>query len=114
MKINVPILSWKFFFRILLCPLVFLWGCFLIAAGLLFPLSIVVCYSFVGLLLEPFVLLFRLCGSEVEGLDPRGYEKYPIIGYFVGTTIPIWGPFAILFYYITTGIVFTGDQPCDF
>ena len=75
-QLNIPVVSGRFLLRILLSPFIFLWGIFLLAAGTLFPLPLLVMISFFGFLLEPFIYLFRLSGSKINGIDPFILTKY--------------------------------------
>lgn len=100
----------KYIFRILLSPFIFIWGLFLLAAGTLFPLPFLIGVSFFGLLLEPFVWLFKKSGSKINGIEPFiDNSNNNVLGHFLGLTIYIWGAFAVTYYYIKTGKIFAGD-----
>ena len=62
--------SGSFLLRVLLSPFIFLWGCFMLAAGTLFPLPLLVGISLYGLLLEPFIWLLRKSGYNINGIEP--------------------------------------------
>jgi hypothetical protein len=102
--------SGSFLLRVLLSPFIFLWGCFMLAAGTLFPLPFLVIISFYGLLLEPFIWLLRKSGSKINGIEPfinvRGNNA---LGHLLGLTIYVWGSFAIVYVYLKDGTVWTGE-----
>lgn len=108
-QLNIPVVSGRFLLRILLSPFIFLWGIFMLAAGTLFPLPLLVIFSFIGFLLESFIYLFRLSGSEINGIEPFIPTKYTMLSHLLGLTIYIWGAPAIAVNYILTGEVWTGD-----
>ena len=94
--------------RILLAPLVLLWGTFLVCAGMLFPIPILGIISFFGLLLDLVACIFTLTGTKVERIEPFLYEDGNwSLGHFLGLTLFIWGPFAFTYYYIKTGSIYT-------
>jgi hypothetical protein len=103
--------------RILLSPFIFLWGCFMLAAGTFFPLCILVPMSIYGVLFSPFIWIFRKTGSNIKNFEPfmsdgDDYENNRNItrDHFYGATIHIWGAFAVAYTYISTGKIFTLDD----
>jgi uncharacterized Tic20 family protein len=108
--LNIPVVSGRFLLRILLFPFIFLWGIFMLAAGTLFPLPLLVIISFYGLLLEPFIWLLRKSGSKINGIEPFIDDTgNNALGHFLGLTIYVWGAFAIVYVYLKDGTVWTGE-----
>ena len=108
--------SGSFLLRLLLSPLLFLWGCLLLAAGTLFPLPLLVMISVGGMISVPFVWILRKSGSEINYIEPficdyNDFEKEKNIfrDHFFGATIYFWGAFAVAYYYVKTGEIFTGE-----
>ncbi len=102
-KLNI---NSSFLLRIILSPLVFLWGLFLLAAGTLFPLNIIVGLSIMGFMLEPFVWLLKKSGSNISGIEPFIDDTgNNALGHFLGITIHIWGAFAIVYIYLKDGTI---------
>lgn len=98
-----------FLLRVFLSPFIFLWGLFLLAAGTLFPITFLVMISFFGLLLEPFIWLFKKSGADINGIEPFIYNTgNNALGHFLGLTIHIWGAFAVVYLYVKKGVIFTG------
>lgn len=93
--------------RILLCPFVFISGLFILAAGtvLAFPFGFIVMFSFVGLLIEPFIWLFKQGGSNIIGMEPMFADEVDnrALAHLLGLTIHIWGAFFVTYWYIKTG-----------
>lgn len=102
--------SGSFLLRVILSPFIFLWGCFMLLVGTLFPLPILVIMSFYGLLLEPFIWLLKKSGSNINGIetfiDNTGNNA---LGHFLGLTIYVWGAFAVVYVYLKDGTVWTGE-----
>ena len=99
----------KILLRVILSPFLFCWALFLLAAATLFPLPILVAFSFFGLILEPFIWLLRKSGSKINNIEAFCNGKYHnAIGHFLGMTIYIWSPFAIVYLYVKKGELFTG------
>lgn len=96
--------------RIILCPLIFLYGAFIAIGGVLFPTTILMIFSFYGMILEPIVWLFNKTGSNIKNFDPfiDEYES-TFINHFLGFTIIIWLPFYMSYLYISTGEIFNFD-----
>ena len=102
--------SGSFLLRVILSPFIFLWGCFMLAAGTLFPLPLLVGISLFGLLLEPFIFLLRKSGSNINGIEPFiDNTRNNALGHFLGLTIYIWGAFAVVYFYLKDGTVWTGE-----
>lgn len=102
--------SGRFLLRVLLSPFIFLWGCVMLAAGTLFLLPLLVIISFCGLLLEPFIWLFRKSGSNINGIDPFiNVTNNNALGHFLGLTIYVWGAFAVVYIYLKDGTVWAGE-----
>ena len=102
--------SGSFLLRVILSPFIFLWGCFILAAGTLFPLPLLVMISFYGLLLEPFIWLLKKSGSNINGIKPIiDNTGNNALGHFLVLTIYVWGAFAIVYIYLKDGTVWTGE-----
>ena len=108
--------SGSFLLRILLSPLLFLWGCFMLAAGTLFPLPLLVMFSVGGMISVPFVWIFRKSGSKINYPEPfmcdyNDFEEEKNIfrDHFFAATIYVWGAFAVAYHYVKTGEIFTGE-----
>ena len=102
--------SGSFLLRVILSAFIFLWGCFMLAAGTLFPLPLLVGISLFGLLLEPFIFLLRKSGSNINGIEPFiDNTRNNALGHFLGLTIYIWGAFAVVYFYLKDGTVWTGE-----
>lgn len=115
---NLPIfsVSGSFLLRIALSPFLFLWGVFILMAGTLFPLPLLVVFSVGGLIGTPFVWLLRKSGTDIKYPEPfmtkgEDYENEKNImrDHFFGATIYVWGAFVVAYHYIKTGEIFTGD-----
>ena len=101
--------SGSFLLQVLLSPFIFLWGCFILSAGILFPLPLLVGISFFGLLLEPFIWLLRKSGSNINGIEPFIDDTgNNALGHFLGLTIYVWGAFAVVYFYLKDGTIWTG------
>lgn len=106
----------KYFLRVLLSPLIFIWGIFVLCAATFFPLPIIVIVSGVGIITIPLVWIFNKVGSNLKNIVPfmskyDDFEKGKNIfrDHFFGLTIYFWGAFAIMFYFIKTGKIWVGD-----
>jgi hypothetical protein len=100
--------SGSFLLRVLLSPFIFLWGLFMLAVGTVFPITLLVMISFVGLLLEPFVWLLKKSGSNINGIEPFIDDTgNNALGHFLGLTIHIWGAFAVVYIYLKDGTVWS-------
>lgn len=98
----------NYLLRIILSPLIFIWGCILLAAGTLFPIPLLMLISLCGLLLEPFIWLLRKSGSNIEGIEPFiELTESKMINHFIGLTIYIWGAFSVAYIYIKDGEIIT-------
>lgn len=92
--------------RIIFSPFIFLYGCFMLTAGSVIFLPLLVGISFFGLLLEPIVWLLGKSGSEIEGIDPFIDDtENNALGHFLGITIYFWGAFAIVYVYLKDGTI---------
>lgn len=99
----------RFLLRLLLCPLIFIWGCVMLVVGSFFPLPLIVMISFWGLLFEPFIWLLRKSGANIKGIEPFfDCTGNNAINHFLGLTIYVWGAFAIVYFYLKDGTVWTG------
>ncbi len=97
--------------RICLSPFVFLWGCFMVLAGCLFPVPMIAVISLISLFTMPFVWLLNKTGATLEVMDPLiTVSRFNSVNHFLGVTIFIWGAFAVAGEYIRTGHVFTGES----
>ena len=108
--------SGSFLLRVLLSPLLFLYGCFMLAAGTLFPLPFIVLCGVGGMISVPIVWLLRKSGTKIDYPEPfmcdySDFEKEKNIfrDHFFGATIYVWGAFAITYHYVKTGKIFTGE-----
>lgn len=105
----------RLWLRIALSPFIFIWGLIVLAVGSLFAiLPILVVLSVLGLLATPIIALMIKSGSSINYPEPfltKGDDydnnKNIMRDHFFGTTIHLWGAFAIMIYYIKTGEVFT-------
>ena len=97
--------------RIILSPFILLYGYFMLAAGtaLAFPFVFIVMLSLIGFISQPFVYLFRLGGTNLEGIESFIDAENPIRGHFLGMTIHIWLSYYIVYEYIKTGKILTGE-----
>lgn len=101
----------KLLLRILFSVFVFLYGCFMVLTGCLFPIPMLAVFSLFGLVSMPFVWLFNKTGANIKNMDPfLNQSKYLSVNHFLGATIFIWGAFAITGQYIKTGTVWTGES----
>jgi hypothetical protein len=100
-----------FILRCLLSPIVFLWGAFMVCAGMLFPIPLIVIFSFIGFIIHPFVWLLNKSGSDIEGIDDLiNVTPYVMINHLLGITLPLWGAFAVAVHYVNTGEFWTGGE----
>ena len=105
-----PRVRGSFLLRVILSPFIFLWGCFILAVGTLFPLTLLVLISFCGLLSEPFIWLFKKSGSNINGIEPFFDDTgNNALGHFLGLTIYVWGAFAVVYVYLKDGTILTGE-----
>ncbi len=86
--------------RILLSPIVFIWGIVIIICCTIFPIPLLIGYSIIGIVIEPFCNLLG-----VKGLEPfvEYPSKYNYIGHILGITVYIWSPFLFVYLYILEG-----------
>lgn len=92
--------------RILLSPLIFLWGFFLLFTLTMFPIipMIVLFIGIFGLLSMPFIWLLRKGGSDIEYIEPFIDEIDNIfLSYLATITVYFWFPLYYTYYYIKTG-----------
>ena len=104
------------FLRIILSPFIFLWGIFLLAAGTLFPVPLLVLISMYGLICTPFIWLIKKSKTNIKYPEPflskygdYENEKNIMRDHLFGATIYLWGAFAVVYNYIKTGEIFTGE-----
>ena len=77
-------------------------------AGTLFPLQILVFMCFMGLIGTPIVWLLKKAGSKIEYPEPMiNVLDNLMLSHLAGTTIHLWGAFAIVYHYLKTGEVWT-------
>jgi len=86
----------------------------MLMVGTLFPLPLLVIFSTMGLIVTPFVWLLRKSGTDIKYPEPfmakgedYGNEKNIMRDHLFGATIYVWGAFAVAYYYVKTGEVFT-------
>lgn len=92
-------------FRVILSPIAFLIGVFIVWGGIIFPTTVIMFFSFVGFVSAPFTYLFNKTGSKIEYIDSifDGITKYTSVNHFLGLTVLIWFPFYNTYNYIETG-----------
>ena len=103
----------KIIYRMALTPLVFIYGVFILAAGTIFPVTLIVMMSFIGLLFYPFVSLFRAAGGDIgESMFDEPFiheveeECGTWIAHLAGATVHIWGAFYISWLWLVKGELF--------
>jgi len=100
----------KILIRIILSPIIFIIGCFMMIILSIFPLPMIVIMSFFGILLEPFVWIFRQSGAKIKGIEPFINDTGSnMLGHFLGLTVYFWGAFAYVYIYIKKGTIWLGD-----
>ncbi|MDI9872735.1 hypothetical protein [Flectobacillus roseus] len=99
--------------RVILSPIIFLYGCILLIAFTFFPLPMLVLLSMIGIVCEPFIWLLRVSGVEVESIE--SFFDYPnqskMIGHFIGLTIYIWSPFFMVYWFIKYAVIYNANIP---
>jgi hypothetical protein len=101
----------KLILRIILSPLILLWGVFILFALTLIPIIPgIIIFGILGFITEPFIYLFQLEGTYIKGVDPFFPTKYTMLSHFLGITVYIWGAPAIAINYIITGEIWNGDE----
>ena len=98
-------------YRLLLSPFILIYGIFMTMAGFLFPIPLLMCITMTHLVYYPFILLLNKAGSNITAEEPfiNIANNYPL-GYIVTITIPVWGMFAIVVYYVKTGKVWGVEE----
>lgn len=106
-KLNIPIFSFKFLLRILLLPIIVLYGLALLFGLTIFGvLPIIVLLSIFGFFGEILAYLIRLSGGKMEIFEPFLFDEHPMMGHLLGATIYFWSlPFFILDFILTGCIV---------
>jgi hypothetical protein len=100
----------KVFIRVLLSPFIFLWGLILLLAGSLFPITLLVLISFICLLLEPFIWIFKKIDVNITSIEPFfDITKNNAINHFIAISIHIWGAFYVSYIFIKEGTIFSFD-----
>lgn len=97
--------------RIILSPIVLLIYAFITCVLFFFPIPMLCGITFFQLIAYPFILLFNICGSEIEAPEPFVNvlpESY-LVGYLLTITIPIWGMFFLTVLFIINGKIWDGD-----
>ena len=56
----------KLLLRILLSPFIFIYACFILFAGTIFPLSIILPIALINLISIPFIWLLNRSGTNIE------------------------------------------------
>lgn len=96
--------------RIVLSPFIFLWGVFILAAGSIFPIPLIVMFSFFGVIATPFIWVLRQSGSDISYIGvftPFSSNEDSFLnamaGSVLGLTIYFWLPFAAVYLYVKSG-----------
>ena len=92
--------------RIILSPFIFIYYSFLIFAGLLFPTTMLIIISLIGLIKIPvFFLINKSIDDEVslENEPFIEYSRYIFVNHLIGATVLLWFPFYFTLKYITEG-----------
>jgi hypothetical protein len=108
----------KYIFRILISPIMFLWGCIILIACTVIPvIPFIVGLSIIGMISTPFIWLFKMVDSDLNYMEPficdyRDFLKDKNIfrDHFISSTIYIWGPFWVAYHWIECGKVFKFDD----
>ena len=96
--------------RILLSPFVLFWGLLMTCAMMFFPLTLLCVVTLIHLIAYLFIIMFNNAGAEIEIPDPFINEtKSTLVNYILTITIPIWGMFAMVVYFVKTGKVWSGE-----
>jgi len=95
--------------RILLSPFIFIYGLFLICAGMLFPLTMIVFLSLIMIVAHPFIwLINKSINNKIEEMESLlNITSNNFINNLLTVTIPIWGAFYVVYIYIKDGEIFT-------
>ena len=91
----------KLILRIILSPIVFLWGVILIAALSIFPMGLLVMFSVLYFITCPFITLLNLSGANIKRIEgfPFLEDGSDMLNHFLTITVYIWGPFYIMIDY---------------
>jgi hypothetical protein len=97
----------KLFLRILLSPIILLYGLFITFGGIIFPTTCIIMFSFFGLVSTPIIFLLKKSGCDLNYLEPiiEEYTDNIFIDHLLGFTILIWGALYITYKYIQTAKV---------
>lgn len=106
----------KILIRIILSPFILIWGVFFTAAMCLFPIPLVMGFSFIGLISQPFIYLLRKGGTKIKYCEPflnendhRLFKNY-FIANLIGILLPIILPFLIMIIYIIENKIITSNE----
>ena len=100
--------------RILLSPLVFIWGLIVTVGISLFPGILLIFTSFFGLLFAPIAWLLNKSGANVKSIEPLFDQTgNDTVGHSLGLTYFIWAPFSFVYNYIRYGIIIGLEDDSD-
>jgi len=91
----------KTILKILITPFIFLLHALMVIAGLIFPTSMIMLYSFFFFICSPFVWILNLTlENKIEIEDPMFGEEYgKTLGHLLGVTLIAWVPFYAVWMY---------------
>lgn len=93
-----------FFRRLLVSPIVFLYGLLLTAGGMIFPITMVCLVSFALLISNGFIWILRFAGCKLEMED--GFidiTRYTGLNHLLGILMPLWLPFYTVVFFVREG-----------
>lgn len=90
----------KFIAKILLSPIIFIYGILILIIGSIFPFPIIVIFHFIGLITLPFYFILKLLKINVTEIPPLFETKYIVVNYLLGITIYLWFPFLLTYKFI--------------
>jgi len=101
----------KLILRIILSPIVYLWGVIIVLAGYMLPLTLLTIFAFGYFITTPFIFLLNLSGSKLTTIEafPILDNRGDCVNHLLMLTISIWGPFYVMINYIITGEVYSED-----
>jgi hypothetical protein len=98
--------SMKTALRILFIPIVALIGLFMLAAGTMFPITLIVFLHLFCLIGQPFVWLINCSlDTKIKNMEPLYFliGKSDIVQYLLGATIHLWFVPYYIYYYLKNG-----------
>lgn len=103
----------KILARVIATPIVFIIGVFMVSAGMLFPIPLIMMFSLGDLIALPFISLLNKGGADISPSDPfisrHDIDIHVSLRLILGVLIPIWAPFAYTWYYIKNGKLYPLD-----